>query len=167
MKKQPIVVGIAILLIVVALMGCNSTTPDNDNNGELPDMDESEPSLHLFIGDSTIFNYINFTFVNAYTAVRFIDEFEIFTIEINATNTESFGTSGYVTAIYYKMYDGTKYDATYSTDPTAFFTLGPWESKISFIRCSEDEIDIDYSQIAQVYLSISGKVDLVLHVLME
>jgi hypothetical protein len=103
-------------------------------------------------------------FERVYTAVRFIDDFKIFTIEINGTNTGSFYKNGYVTVIKYKMENGIKYDPPLSTNSTASFTLSPWESKKSYIYCSEDELKIDYSKIAEVYLLIGGAIDRVLDI---
>ena len=156
MKKSLIIVGMVFLLIFVCLSGCNDPGTDT-HNGELP---EFEPINHIQIGDTVNMDGIDYTFERVYTAVRFYDEFEIFSIEINCTNVGdflgSFDESGYVRAIKYKMENGTKYDAPLSTNSTASFTLSPGENKKSYIRCSEDELKIDYSKIAEVYLLIDG-----------
>jgi hypothetical protein len=156
MKKNLIIVGMVFLLIFVLLSGCGEESTDIDN-GEWP---EFEPINHIQIGDTVNMDGIDYTFERVYTGVRFIDEFKIFTIQINCTNVGSFigsfDESGYVRAIKYKMEDGTKYDAPLSTNSTASFTLSPGENKKSYIYLSEDELKIDYSKIAEVYLIIGG-----------
>ena len=47
MKKKLIMIGAAIILIVVALCGCNDPGKDI-NNGDLP---EFEPTIHIKIGE--------------------------------------------------------------------------------------------------------------------
>ena len=163
MKKILIIVGIFFLLIFVCLCGCNDPGRDN-NNGVLPDWHDYEPTNYLYLGDSITVNSIHYTFTRAYTAVRFYDRFEIFTLEINGTNTEGFSTNRYITAVIYKTEDGAKYDAVFSGNSTANFNLGPYESKKSYITCPEDELDIDFSKITEVYMTIDGAVDLILNV---
>lgn len=159
MKKNLAIIGMVFLLIFVVLSGCDE--PDNNiDNGELP---EFEPINHIQIGDTVNLDGIDYTFERVYTSVRFYDDFKIFTIEINATNvgsiTGSFVETGSVTAVIYKMEDGTKHDAPSSTNSTVSFTLNPGENIKSYIYCSEDELKIDYSKIAEVYLLIGGILD--------
>ena len=112
------------LFIFVGLSGCNN--PDTDiDNGELPDILDVDPLLILDIQESTIKNNIKFTFERAYIALRFHDDFKIFTIEINGTNIENIDIKGSFTAFIYKMEDGTNYNASFSTNSTAIFTLSP------------------------------------------
>jgi hypothetical protein len=155
MERNLIIFGTIFIVICVCLMGCNGHVRDDDN-GDLPDIDYPDPVNHIKIGDSVIVDDINYTFERVYNGVRFHDDFKIFTIEINGTNIGSLYRNGYVRAIKYKMVDGTKHDAPPSTNSTASFTLSPWESKKSYIYCIEDELAIDYSQIAEVYLDIGG-----------
>ena len=150
MKKNLIIIGMIFILIFVGLSGCYEPDNDNNNNGELPDIHDREPINHIKIGDSVIVDDINYTFERVYTAVRFIDDFKIFTIEINGTNIGNLDRSGSVTAYIYKMEDGTKYDAPLSTNSTAGFTLGPWENKKSYIYCSRHQFAIYGNEIWSV-----------------
>jgi hypothetical protein len=164
MKKSLIIVGMVFLLIFVCLSGCNDPGIDIDDD-EWP---EFEPLNHIQIGDSVKVNGINYTFENAYTAVRIYDDYKYFTIVINCTNEGDFlgcfDETGSVQVIIYKMEDGTKCDVSRNAESIAYVSLSPGESKRSHIYLSEDWCDIDFSKIAEVYLTIAGCVDRVLDI---
>ncbi len=161
MKRYLNVFGMIILLIFIGLSGCldeeiNDNNDDSDGNGS---------TLHyLNIGDSIIVGNINYTFVKAYPVVRISDGFSFFTVEIDGKNIGSIDVRSYVTASLYEMENGNKYDSPLSINSTASFILSPGESKQSFFSCSEDDLNIDFSQIAKVYIAIDTTANIVLNV---
>ena len=136
MKKQLIIIGIIILLLIVGLSGCSS---NNQSSGKTV----------YNIGDSITVENIRYTFLSA----KWVESWGSYkyNLEIKGENIGKEVTTGYVALLKYEMENGYKYEHSNFFIGTQF-TINPGKELIQTISSNSGEIDRDFLPVAKLHI---------------
>jgi len=161
MKKQLILTIIVVILLIIGLCGCNGDDGADHNNNDLIEYTE-----FIDIGEKITIDFVEYNFTKAYWVTRFVDNYQIFTVEINADNLLINNQASQIVAIKYEMQNGESFNAPDIERSFCNFTFSPNQKNVyGSISCPEDYFNMEALPVAKVYLKIGDYANIVLNVI--